>query len=179
MFIARTRIATAASNKLPGKSCLNVSFVPSRLVPSRPCLCPVHHDHHVHHDQLDHHDRGDHDDNGDHDDVGTYMRKGSWRLYTRKLEVVHKEVGGCLISYNLRQGSWRLYRSELIIISHSLTHSVPNVGRRYRAALAAENRNHRKVQLKRHLEITEVFSVRGLESEDGNSQDTTNIEKWI
>ena len=98
-------------------------------------------------------------------------------MYTRKLEVAHKEVGGCLISYNLRQGSWRLYRSELIIISHSLTHSVPNVGRRYRAALAAKNRKYRNVQLNRHLEITEVFSVRGLESEDGNSQDTTNIEK--
>ena len=23
-------------------------------------------------------------------------------MYTRKLEVVHKEVGGCLISYNLQ-----------------------------------------------------------------------------
>ena len=35
----------------------------------------------------DHHDRGDHDD---HEEVGSYMRQ---------LEVVHKEVGGCLISY--------------------------------------------------------------------------------
>ena len=37
----------------------------------------------------DHHDRGDHDDHGDHDEVGSYMRK---------LEDVHKEVGGCLKS---------------------------------------------------------------------------------
>ena len=94
--------------------------------------CPVHQDLHVHkdhHDQHDHHDRGDHDDNGDHVEVGGYMRK---------LEVVHKEVGGCT------QGSWRLSHlipprklevisshttkevggyitlaSELIIISHS------------------------------------------------------------
>ena len=93
------------------------------------------------------------------------------------LEVVHKEVGGCLISCNLQKGSWRLYHSELIIISHSLTHSLPYVGRRYSAALAAKKRNHRKVQLNRHSEITEVFSVRGLASEDGNLQDTTNIEK--
>ena len=45
----------------------------------------------------------------------------------RKLEVVHKEVGGCLISYNLQQGSWRLYSSEL---EHheSLSQSVTYVG---------------------------------------------------
>ena len=49
--------------------------------------CPDHHDHH------DHRDRGDHDDHGDPEEVGSYMRM---------LEVVHKEVGGCLISYNLR-----------------------------------------------------------------------------
>ena len=35
----------------------------------------------------------DHHDCGDHEEVGSYMMK---------LEVVHKEVGGCLISYNLR-----------------------------------------------------------------------------
>ena len=28
--------------------------------------------------------------------------QGSWRLYTRKLVVVHKEVKGCLMSYNLQ-----------------------------------------------------------------------------
>ena len=88
--------------------------------------CPVHHIHHNNHDQHDNHDRGDHDDNGD-------MRKleviwGIWRLYTRKLKVVHKEVRGCLISYNLQQGSWRLYQSELIIMSDWLSHSVPHVG---------------------------------------------------
>ena len=55
------------------------------------------HDHHDHHDQHDHHDRGDHDDHCDHEEVGSYMRK---------LEVVHKEDGGCT------QGSWRL--SDLI-----------------------------------------------------------------
>ena len=63
--------------------------------------CPVHQDLHVHedhHDQHDHHDRGDHDDNGDHEEVENYMRK---------VEVVHKEVGGCT------QGSWRL--SHLIL----------------------------------------------------------------
>ena len=41
----------------------------------------------------DHYDHGDHDDHGNHEEVGSYMRK---------LEVVHKEVGGCLISYNLQ-----------------------------------------------------------------------------
>ena len=34
----------------------------------------------------------DHHDCGDHEEVGSYMRK---------LEVVHKEVGGLLISNNL------------------------------------------------------------------------------
>ena len=38
----------------------------------------------------DHHDLGNHDDD---EEVGSYKRK---------LEVVHKEVGGCLISYNLQ-----------------------------------------------------------------------------
>ena len=51
--------------------------------------CPNYHDHHDHHN---HHVRGD------HEEVGSYMRK---------LEVVHKEVGGCLISYNLRLASVR------------------------------------------------------------------------
>ena len=36
---------------------------------------------------------GNHDDHGDHEEVGGYMRK---------LEVVHKDVGGCLISYDLQ-----------------------------------------------------------------------------
>ena len=29
-------------------------------------------------------------------------KEGGGCTYTKKLEVVHKEVGGCLISYNLR-----------------------------------------------------------------------------
>ena len=52
--------------------------------------CPVQQDdqdHHYHHDD---HDNGDH---GNHEEVGSYMSK---------LEVVHKEAGGCT------QGSWRL-----------------------------------------------------------------------
>ena len=81
------KIAKAANHKLPGKSSLNVSFVPSRPVPSRPVLsctvlsCPVQRD------------RGDHDEHGNNEEVGSYMRK---------LEVAHKEVEGYLISYNLR-----------------------------------------------------------------------------
>ena len=50
--------------------------------------------HHNHHDYYDH---GDHDDHGDHEEVGSYIRK---------LEVVHKEVGGCLISYNFQLASY-------------------------------------------------------------------------
>ena len=53
-----------------------------QIVPSRP----------------DYHDCGDHDDHDDHEEVGSYMRK---------LEVVHREVGGCI------QGSWGL--SDLIL----------------------------------------------------------------
>ena len=49
--------------------------------------CPVLSCSHVHHDHHDHHDRGD------YEEVGSYMTK---------LKVVHKEVGGCLISYNLQ-----------------------------------------------------------------------------
>ena len=70
-----TRIVKAASHKLPGKSSLNVPSRPvlSRLVLSRSVLSTM---------------------------TMSTMRKlkvirGSWRLYTRKLEVVHKEVGGC------------------------------------------------------------------------------------
>ena len=66
------KIAKAASQKLPGKSSLNFSFVRS---------CPDHHDHHVHHD---HHDHSDNDDHGVHEDVGGYVRK---------LKVVYKEIG--------------------------------------------------------------------------------------
>ena len=55
-------------HKLPGKSCFNVSFVPS---------CPDHHDH-------DDHDEDDeHDNHGDHEEVEGYVRR---------LEVIHKEV---------------------------------------------------------------------------------------
>ena len=46
------------------------------------------HNHNVYHDHHDHHD-----DHGDHEVVGGHMRK---------LEVVNKEVGGCVISYNLQ-----------------------------------------------------------------------------
>ena len=70
------RIAKAASPKLPGKSSLNGSFA-----------CPVHHDHHVYHDFHNQHDHHDHNHHGDHEEVGSYMRK---------LEVIHKEVGGYL-----------------------------------------------------------------------------------
>ena len=79
--------AKAAQHKLTGKLNSNVNFVYLDC-PVSP-VCPDHHDQHDHHD---HHDDGDHDDNGNHEEVGGYMRK---------LEVVHKEVGGCLVSYNL------------------------------------------------------------------------------
>ena len=89
--------------------------VPSRPVPSRPVpSCPVHHDH------------------VDHEEVGSY---------TRKLEVVHKEVGGCT------QGSWRLYirkleviwsdPSALIIMNWFPMSTEQLYTYRYRAALAA------------------------------------------
>ena len=48
----------------------------------------VYHNHHDHHDNLDrggHDKHGDPDDYGDQEEVGTCMRK---------LEAVHKEVGG-------------------------------------------------------------------------------------
>ena len=74
-------ITQTAGHKLPGKLhtilVLHV-LVQSRPVPSHPVPRPVQHDHH---------------DRGDHEEVGSYMRK---------LEIVHKEVGGCT------QGSWRL-----------------------------------------------------------------------
>ena len=73
------RIAKAASHKLPGKSSLNVSFV-CHVCP----VCPV------------------------YKEVGGCA---SWEyyevvhkqfeVYIRKLEVVHREIVGCLISYNL------------------------------------------------------------------------------
>ena len=44
-------------------------------------------------DHLDHHNHHDHNDHGEPEELGGYMRK---------LEVVHKEVGGCLISCNLQ-----------------------------------------------------------------------------
>ena len=50
-------------------------------------------DHHDDHDHGKHDAHADHDDHGDHEEIGGYMKK---------LEVVHKEVGGCLISYNLQ-----------------------------------------------------------------------------
>ena len=39
--------------------------------------------------------------------------QGSGRLYTRKLEAAHKEVGGCLISYNLQLACVRKLRCYL------------------------------------------------------------------
>ena len=58
---------------------------------------PVHHVYH--HDQvIDHgdhdtHGHGHHDGHGNHEEVVGYIRK---------LKVVHKEDGDCLISYNLQ-----------------------------------------------------------------------------
>ena len=49
--------------------------------------------HHLHH--LDHDDHLEDDDHLDHDELMTIK-------FVRKLEVVHKEVGGCLISYDLQ-----------------------------------------------------------------------------
>ena len=96
------RIAKAANHKLRGKSSLNVSFVPTR-----------NHDHHDHHDQHDQHDHGD------HEEVGSYMRK---------LEVVHKEVGGNLVrSLRIDNNEWMNFQC------------------RYRAVLAAINGKMREV----------------------------------
>ena len=64
-----------------------VSFLPALKT------FPDHHDHYEYHDHHDHHDHCNHDDHGEHEEVGGY--KG-------KLEIVHKEFGGCLISYNLQ-----------------------------------------------------------------------------
>ena len=69
------------NHKLPGKSCFNVSFVPS---------FPDHHDDHDEDD--DHSDHDEHDNHGDQEEVEGYVRR---------LEVIHKEVRGCLISYIL------------------------------------------------------------------------------
>ena len=60
-------------------------------------------------------------------DVGG-CTQGSWRLYTRKLEVVHKEVGSYLTRYALPRRSLRMMNRQ------SLTHEG-----RYRAARAAKN----------------------------------------
>ena len=83
---------------------------------------------HLHH--LDHDDHLEDDDHLDHDELMT--------ISVRKLEVVHKEVGGCT------QRSWRLSDQIRITASiaqidnhGSLTHSVTQEGR-YRAARAAK-----------------------------------------
>ena len=49
----------------------------------------------LHHDDLDHDDHLEDDDHLDHDEWMT-------NKFVRKLKVVHKEVGDCLISYNLQ-----------------------------------------------------------------------------
>ena len=91
-----------------------------------------------HHDQHDNQDHG----NGDHEEVGSYMRK---------LEVGHKEVGGCLISYNLQKRSWRL--SQKLTMSEWMNDSVSYL-RRYRAALKIQTIDkkyhnvHRNILLK-------------------------------
>ena len=81
--------------------------------------CPDHHDHYVHHD---HHDFGDNDDHGNHEEVGGYVRK---------LKVVPKEVGGCLIRYNLQLACEG--KLEIICIALNdeslLTHSVTQICR--------------------------------------------------
>ena len=109
---SRIKQTSQEMRKLPVTS-LNVSF--ARLVPS----CPVHHVHHNHHD---HHDYPDHLDHGKHDDHGklevisyNLYVWGSWRLYTRKLEVICRWL-------------------KLMIISQLLTKC------KLRAALAAENK---------------------------------------
>ena len=48
------------------------------------------------HDRHVHHIYGDHDDLGDYKEVGGCIQ-GRWRLYTRKLEIVYKEVVSDLI----------------------------------------------------------------------------------
>ena len=72
-------------------------------------VCPDDHDDHDYHDD---------DDHLDHDELTTIK-------FVRKLEVVHKEVGGCT------QGSWRLSDQMCIAASiaqidnhQSLTHSL-------------------------------------------------------
>ena len=85
-------------------------FVRSGHFPSRPL-------HYNHHDQDDHHDRGNHE-------------VGSWKSYDEshmmKWEVVHKEVGGCLISFNPQKESRRL--SGTLTMNEWMTHSVTYVG---------------------------------------------------
>ena len=75
-------------------------------------VCPDDHDDHDHQDDDDHVDHdfyGNHDDplnhgdflhleddeHLDHDELVTIK-------FVRKLEVVHKEIGSCMISYNLQ-----------------------------------------------------------------------------
>ena len=59
---------------------------------------PDDHGHNSHDDHLNHLHHDDHledDDHLNHDELMTIK-------FVRKLEVVHKKVGGCLISYNLQ-----------------------------------------------------------------------------
>ena len=82
---------------------------------SRPV--PSHGDHD---DHGDHYDHDDHDDHGDHEEVGGY---------TKKLEVVQKEVGGCLSKCARNAASITLNDESLLthsVYDETLTHfSVP------------------------------------------------------
>ena len=102
--IART--AKAALHNLPGKSSLNVSFVFPVFLVFPVSSAHVHHDQYLN-DQHNYHDHGDRDDHGDHDNHGDHEKvegctKAIWRLKMRKLEIEHKEVGGCLIACTLQ-----------------------------------------------------------------------------
>ena len=143
------RIAKAALHKLPGKSSLNVRSVCLLWLVCPVCPvcpgCPVcfddHNNHddsddHVYHNDRDHDDRDIHDDHLNYDDHDYHLdcddhadhriwkevlgggTKGSWRLSDQMHALPHQSL-------------------NLIIITHSISHSVTDQCR-YRAARVAE-----------------------------------------
>ena len=101
------------------ESCQSQAYLEMSVLSCPVLPCPDHHDHYVHHD---HHDFGDNDDHGNHEEVGGYVRK---------LKVVHKEVGGCLIQYNLQLACEGKLGIICIALNDEslLTHSVTQICR--------------------------------------------------
>ena len=96
------------------------------------------HDDHDYHDDQDYDNHGDHYDHEDPDDHEDHLgHDEQFDHCICKLEVIHKEVGGCLTSYNLQlacvsklEVSWPDARAlqrrslKLTIITQSVSQSV-------------------------------------------------------